>query len=195
MLLSLPSFSGSEGPSKLQGGDICVESLVDTIGPISVHSITYNKKRGVKYISLLSVINQVNLSGGSKTSIAKKNIFRILRHFLLRNQIFSLISKVFYLSPTREIIRSMTSCLVFLGTFFSPFIFIYLFFNFTILYWFCHTYFKAAMACIGISSSWGFCCFIYSLNVGVPLSLNFLKRKSYEFIGSIWRIRSIALSL
>ena len=145
------------------------------------------------------MINQVNPSGGSKrskTSIAKKNIFRILRHFLLRNQIFSLISKGFYLSPTREIIRSMTSCVVFLGTFFSLyFYYYYFFFYFTILYCFCHTYFKAVMACNGISSSWGFCCFISGLNVGVPLRLNLLKRKSYEFVGSIWRIRSIALSL
>ena len=56
-----------EGPSKLQGGGICVELLVDTIGPISVHSITYNKKEGVRCINPLSVINQVSLRGGSKS--------------------------------------------------------------------------------------------------------------------------------
>ena len=41
------------------------------IGPISVHSITYNKKRGVRYISPVSVTNQVSLSGGSKSKQSK----------------------------------------------------------------------------------------------------------------------------
>ena len=107
MFISFLSFSGWEGPSKLQGGGICVESLVDMIGLISVHSTAYNK-RGVRYISPVSVINQVSLSGGSKSKQSKhsdKNIFRILRHSLLRNQIFCLISKGFYLSPSREIME------------------------------------------------------------------------------------------
>ena len=52
-----------------------------------------------------------------KASIAKKNIFRIPRHSLLRNQIFSLVSKGFYLSPSREIIRSVTSSVTFFGKF------------------------------------------------------------------------------
>ena len=52
-----------------------------------------------------------------KARVAKKNIFRILRHSLLRNQIFSLISKGFYLPPSREIIRSMTLSAVFFGNF------------------------------------------------------------------------------
>ena len=52
-----------------------------------------------------------------KARVAKKNIFRILRHSLLRNQIFSLISKGFYLSPSREIIRSMMSNAAFFGNF------------------------------------------------------------------------------
>ena len=81
-------------------------------------------KKGVRYISPVSVINQVSLSGGSKSKQSKhseekylKNIFRILRHFLLRNQVFNLISKGFYLSPSREIIRSMTLSVVFSGNF------------------------------------------------------------------------------
>ena len=47
------------------------ESLVDMIGLISVHFITYSKKRGVRYISPLSVINQVSLSRGSKSMQSK----------------------------------------------------------------------------------------------------------------------------
>ena len=47
------------------------ESLVDMIGLISVHFITYSKKRGVRYISPLSVINQVSLSRGSKSRQSK----------------------------------------------------------------------------------------------------------------------------
>ena len=45
----------------------------------------------------------------SKANIAKKNILRIPRCSLLRNQIFS---KGFYLSPNREIMRSVTSSVV-----------------------------------------------------------------------------------
>ena len=79
-------------------------------------------KRGVRYISPISVINQVSLSGESKTSKASiaKNIFRIPRHSLLRNQIFSLISKGFCLSPSREIIRSMMSIVEFFGNVLKP---------------------------------------------------------------------------
>ena len=91
-------------------------------GPISVHSTTCNKG-GVRYIRLISVINQVSLSRGSKSKQSKhsdKNIFRIPRHSLLRNQIFSLISKGFYLSPSREIIRLMTLSAAFLGKFLKP---------------------------------------------------------------------------
>ena len=92
---------------------------MDTTGPVSVHSTTCNKGGGVRYISPISVINQVSLSEGSKSKNSDKNIFRILRHSLLRNQIFSLISKGFYLSPSGEIIRSMTSSVAFLGNFSS----------------------------------------------------------------------------
>ena len=69
------------------------------------------------------MINQVSLSRGSKSKQSKhndKNIFRIPRHSLLRNQIFSLISKGFYLSPSREIIRLMTLSAAFLGKFLKP---------------------------------------------------------------------------
>ena len=121
MLTSFLSSSGWEGPSKLQGGGICVESLVDTIGLISVHSTTYNK-RGVRYIGPINMINQVSLSRGSRSKQSKhsdNNIFRIPRQSLLRNQIFSLISKGFYLSPSGEIIRSMTLSVAFLGNFLS----------------------------------------------------------------------------
>ena len=81
------------------------------------------QKREIRYISPLSVINQVSLSRGSKSKQSKhsnKNIFRIPRHSLLRNQIFSLISKGFYLSPSREIIRLMTLSAAFLGKFLKP---------------------------------------------------------------------------
>ena len=44
---------------------------MDTIGLISVYFITYNKKGGVRYISPLSVTNQVSLSGGSKSKQSK----------------------------------------------------------------------------------------------------------------------------
>ena len=106
------------GPSKLQGGGICTESLVNTTGPISVHSTSCNKG-GVRYISPISVINQVSLSRGSKSKHSDRNIFRIPRHSLLRNQIFSLINKGSYLSSSGEIIRSMTSSAAFVGNFSS----------------------------------------------------------------------------
>ena len=41
-------------------------------------------------------------------------------HSLLRNQIFSLISKGFCLSPSREIIRSMTSSVACFGNVLKP---------------------------------------------------------------------------
>ena len=59
----------------------------------------------------------VGKAKASKASIAKKNIFRISRHFLLRNQIFSLISKGVYLSPSREIIRLVTLSVAYFGHF------------------------------------------------------------------------------
>ena len=66
------------------------------------------------------MIHQISLSGGSKSKHSNKNIFWIPRHSLLRNQIFSLISKGFYLSPSREIIRLMTLSAAFLGKFLKP---------------------------------------------------------------------------
>ena len=154
------------GPSKLQGGGICTESLVNTTGPISVHS-TSCSKGGVRYISPISVINQVSLSGGSKSKHSDKNIFRIPRHSLLRNQIFSLISKGFYLSPSGEIIRSMTSSVAF----------------------------QVAMACTGNSSSWGFHRFFSILNARGSPGADLPKREPTDFVESIWRNPSIPLSL
>ena len=48
---------------------------MDTVCLLSVHSTTYNKRVGgaVRYISPMSVINQVNLSGGSKSKQSKHN--------------------------------------------------------------------------------------------------------------------------
>ena len=59
------------GPLQVPRRGICVESLVDMISLISVHFIIYNNKRGVRYISPLSVINQVSLSRGSKSKQSK----------------------------------------------------------------------------------------------------------------------------
>ena len=42
------------------------------------------------------------------------------------------------------------------------------------------------MACIGISSSWDFCCLASMLRAGVPLGSDLPKRKPCEFVGSIW---------
>ena len=50
-------------------GDLCVDSLVDMIGLRSVYFTTY--ERGVRYISPVNVINQVSLSGGSKSKQSK----------------------------------------------------------------------------------------------------------------------------
>ena len=72
------------------------------------------------HIGPISMINQISLSGRSKNKQSKhssKNTFWILRHSLMRNQIFSLISKGFYLLPSREIMRSMMSRAVLLGDF------------------------------------------------------------------------------
>ena len=92
---------------------------MDMIGPMSAHF--YNlQQRGVRYISPISVINQVSLKAGSKSKQSKhsdKNILSILKHSLLRNQIFHLISKGFYLSPIREIINLMMLNVAFLGNF------------------------------------------------------------------------------
>ena len=142
---------------------------MNTTGPISVHSTSCNKG-GVRYISPISVINQVSLSRGSKSKHSDKNIFRIPRHSLLRNQIFNLISKGFYLSPSGEIIRSMTSSAVFFENF------------------------QVAMAYAG-NSSWGLHRFFSVLNAGGSPGADLPKREPTDFVGSIWRNPSIPLSL
>ena len=44
---------------------------------------------------------------GQKTEHCQENVFRTLRHSLLKDQIFSSIRKGFYLSPSGETIRLM----------------------------------------------------------------------------------------
>ena len=62
------------------------------------------------------MINRFSLSGGGASKQSEHSeAFRTLRHFLLRNQIFSLISKGFYLSPRGEIIRLISPRVVFFG--------------------------------------------------------------------------------
>ena len=77
------------------------ESLVKTIGPLSVHLTTCN--RGGLGISPSSVGGGT----GQKTEHCQENVFRTPRQSLLRDQIFSSISKGFYLSPSGEIIGLM----------------------------------------------------------------------------------------
>ena len=147
MLISLLSSSEWEGPSRLQGGGTCVESLVDMIGLISVHFITYNKKGRLGRLSPVSVINQVSLSRGSKSKQSK----HITKTFL-----------GFRGTPCWEIRFSAWLVRVFIclqvgksrGRWHQVRHFLEIF--------------KAAMACIGISVSWGFWCFVSSLNVGGP---------------------------
>ena len=98
MLISFPSSSACEGPLMLQGEGICIESLVETIGPLYVHSTTCN--RGGLGISPSSVGGGT----GQKTEHCQENVFRTPRQSLLRDQIFSSISKGFHLSPRGEII-------------------------------------------------------------------------------------------
>ena len=54
-------------------------------------------------------ISQAQAGGGTgqKTEHCQENVFRTLRQSLLREQIFSSISKGFYLSPNGEIIEVM----------------------------------------------------------------------------------------
>ena len=77
------------------------ESLVETIGPLSVHLTTCN--RGGLGISPSSVGGGT----GQKTEHCQENVFGTLRNSLLRGQIFSLISEGFYLPPSGEIIGVM----------------------------------------------------------------------------------------
>ena len=90
----------------LQGEGICMESLVDMIGLVSVHSTTCNKRGWVYKPNKCDSLIQLEQGKENKQSKhSNKNIFRTPRHSLLRNQIFSLISKGFYLSSSREIMR------------------------------------------------------------------------------------------
>ena len=99
------------------------------------------------------VLVQTRAGGGTgqKTEHCQENVFRTRRQSLLRDQIFSLISKGFYLSPSGEIIGVMPPKAVFLEIF------------------------RADIARIGISSSWG-SCFISILNARGPLGSNLKKR-------------------
>ena len=92
-----------------QGEGICIESLVEMIGPLSVHLTTCN--RGGLGISPSSVGGGT----GQKTEHCQENVFRTQRQSLLRDQILSLISKGFYLSPSGEIIGVMSPRVVFSG--------------------------------------------------------------------------------
>ena len=112
------------------------------------------------------MINHVSLSGGSKSKHSDKKIFRILRYSLLRNQISSLIGKGIYLSPSGEIIRSMTSSAVFLGNF------------------------QVAVACTGNSSSWGFRCFFCILNAGGSPGADLPKREPTHSLGPSGKIQA-----
>ena len=89
----------------MKGGGICIESLVETIGPLSVHSTTCN--RGGLGISPSSSRGGWRGGTGQKTEHCQENVFRTPRQSLLRDQIFSSISKGFYLSPSGEIIGVM----------------------------------------------------------------------------------------
>ena len=52
---------------------------------------------------------------GQQTQHCQENVFRTPRQLLLRDQIFSLVSKGFYLSPSGEIIGVMSPRVVFSG--------------------------------------------------------------------------------
>ena len=92
----------------LQGEGICMESLVDMLGLVSVHSTTCNKRGWVYKPNKCDSLIQLEQGKENKQSKhSNKNVFWTLRHCLLRNQIFSLISKGFYLSPRGEVIRLM----------------------------------------------------------------------------------------
>ena len=74
----------------LQGEGICIESLAEMIGPLSVHSTTCNRGGWVL------IRARVGRGTGQKTEHCQENVFRTLRRSLLRDQIFSSISKGFY---------------------------------------------------------------------------------------------------
>ena len=89
-----------------------MQSLAETTGPLSVHSTTCN--RGGLGISRARAGGGGGGGTGQKTEHCQ-NVFRTPRQSLLRDQIFSSISKGFYLSPSGEIIRLMSSRVVLPG--------------------------------------------------------------------------------
>ena len=106
---------------------------------------------------------------GQKTEHCQENVFRTPRYSLLRDQIFSSISKGFFFFFCPQVGRSSGWC--HWGRCFLEI-------------------FRAAMACIGISSSWGPYCPISTLKAGGLLGLNLPNRKPCEFTGSIWEIQT-----
>ena len=72
-----------------------MESLVDKIGLFYVHSMTCNRRGWVCKLDE----SELEQDTGQKTEHCQENVFRTLRQSLLREQIFSSISKGFYLSP------------------------------------------------------------------------------------------------
>ena len=89
------------------------ESLVELIGPLSVHSTTCN--RGGLGISPSSSRGGWGGGTGQKTEHCQENVFRTPRQSLLRDQIFSSISKGSYLSPSGEILGVMLPRVVLSG--------------------------------------------------------------------------------
>ena len=86
-----------------------MESLVDMIGLFSLHFMTYYKRR-------LGKKAQLSLGGtGQQAEHCQESVFRTPRHSLLRDQIFSLIGKGFYLSSREEVIGLMPSRVVLPG--------------------------------------------------------------------------------
>ena len=116
MLISFFSSPGCEGPFTFQEGGIWVESLVDKMGLFSVQSMTCNRG-GLGKSELEGTWGE--LEGGERRQAAaghcQENVFRTPRHSVLKDQIFSSISKGFYLSPRRGVIRLMSLRAVFSG--------------------------------------------------------------------------------
>ena len=108
MLISFPSSPGCEGPFTFQGQGIWVESLVETIGLYSVHSMTCNR----------GVLCKSELKPGEAThggwALPGKCI-QDSEAFPVERPIFSSISKGFYLFPSGEIRGVMLLRLVLSG--------------------------------------------------------------------------------
>ena len=85
------------------------------IGPLSVHSSTSNSGELGVSPSSSGGRGRGAVGTGQKTEHCQENVFRTRRQSLLRDQIFSLISKGFYLSPSGEIIGMMLLRVVLFG--------------------------------------------------------------------------------